>query len=447
MSKANRILIVEDEINLARILRAEMEHVGWQVQHTDTGEKALVLLEEVFDVMLLDMNLPGMSGMEVFQSIQSEALAPEVVILTGNADVERAVQAMKMGAYDYLQKPVSTEKLFLVLEKAAEKNRLKFTNFLLERRARGTENGFNGIVIADPAMKKTYELAERVAASDAAVLILGETGTGKDIMANYIHRNSSRSRGPFVSLNCAAFQENMLENELFGHERGAFTDASERKLGFFEIASDGTLFLDEISEMSLGMQAKLLHVLEKNEFYRVGGTRLIKANTRVLVASNRELDRMVEEGSFRRDLYYRINMLSLTVPPLRERKEEIIPLTEKFIEDTSAMKVLSDRAKASLLGYDWPGNVRELKHVIQRAVIISRGEFIDEEDIVLTPSGGGVKEQERVFVPLEEMEAKYIFEVLNSVNWKRSVAANILELDPKTLYRKIIKYGLSTSNS
>jgi len=441
------ILIVEDEVNLARVIRTELENSAWSVFHASTGENAVALLEERFDVMLLDLNLPGMSGMDVFRSMGRGPDSPEVVIVTGNADVSVAVEAMKLGAYDYLLKPVPMERLFLVLEKALDKARLRFRNLLLEAKSSSQDKHLANLVIMDPVMSETFELAERVAGTESSVLITGETGTGKDVLANFIHRSSLRRNGPFVSVNCASFQESTLENELFGHEKGAFTDAKERKLGFFEIASGGTIFLDEISEMPLGMQAKLLHVLEKGEFYRLGGTRVIRSDARILAATNRNILKSVKNGSFREDLYFRINMFTIDMPPLRRRPDEIIPLAELFLKDVNAIKFLSDTAKERLLSYSWPGNVRELKHVINRANILAIDEFIDVEHLRIEepwqPSQGRETEEAGWETrTLRQLEIEHMRRVLTTVKWKRIEAAGILGIDPKTLYRKIKMYGL-----
>lgn len=446
MSK-KKLLIVEDESNLARVISTEAKGAGWEVSHAGTGEEALVYLEERFDVVLLDLNLPGMSGMDVYRSISGEDNIPEIVILTGNAEVKIAVEAMKIGVYDYLQKPVPMERLFLVLEKAGEKSRLRFQNLMYQKKAEKDEKRFQDLVIVDPSVRGTFDLAQRVAKTDSSVVIMGETGTGKDVLANYIHLNSLRTQGPFVSINCASFQESMLENELFGHEKGAFTDARERKLGFFEIASGGTIFLNEISEMPMGMQAKLLHVLEQSEFYRVGGTRLIRSDARVLTATNRDLEERVKEGAFRQDLYYRINMFSITVPPLRQRRADIIPLAEKFLSQTNPEKILADEAKTVLSGYAWPGNVRELKHVIQRAAILTSDDFIGSDHLMIDAVKDTVDIEELMLssdatVTLEQIQARHIQNVLASVGWNRAKASEVLDVDPKTLYRKIRKFGL-----
>jgi transcriptional regulator with PAS, ATPase and Fis domain len=295
--------------------------------------------------------------------------------------------------------------------------------------------------------RETFELAQRVAKTDSSVVIMGETGTGKDVLANYIHRKSTRSSGPFISINCASFQESMLENELFGHEKGAFTDAGKRKLGFFDIASGGTLFLDEISEMPLGMQAKLLHVLEKSEFYRVGGTRIIRSDARVLTATNRDLEKRVEEGAFRQDLYYRINMFSITMPPLRDRPLDILPLAENFLEHINTEWTFADESRSVLTSYGWPGNVRELKHVVQRAALLSPGGSIDPDHLMIVPATSELNLNNTTSsrdgkISLEQMEAQHIRNVLRLTDWKRSEAAKILDVDPKTLYRKIRKFGL-----
>jgi DNA-binding NtrC family response regulator len=448
MPSTRKVLLVEDENNLARVLKVELERGSWKVRHASTGEEAMVLLEERFDVMLLDMNLPGMSGMDVFRSISKGGDAPEVVVLTGNADVEGVVEAMKMGAYDYLQKPAPMERLFLILERAAEKSQLRLRNLLLENQSRIEHESMSDIVISDPVTVEVYQMAQKVSVTEASVLLTGDTGTGKDVLANFIHRNSPRSEGPFVSVNCASLQSTVLENELFGHEKGAFTDARERKLGFFETATGGTIFLDEISEMPIEMQAKLLHVLEKGSFYRVGGTRMIQSNARVITATNRNIAERVKDRAFREDLYFRINMFSIHSPPLRERPGDILPLSELFLEQANASLELSSEAHRALQGYTWPGNVRELKNVIQRAAILGAGEeHIETYHLMLSHNleyhaKDGQGADDRQLESLEAMEARHIARILDSVGGKRKEAAEILGVDPKTLYRKIQRYKL-----
>ena len=448
MNPVRKLLLVEDEYNLARVLKTEIETNSWAVSHASTGEEAMAMLEERFDVMLLDMNLPGMSGMDVFRSLSQGPDAPEVVILTGNADIEGAVMAMKMGAYDYLQKPVPMERLFLILERAAEKSQLRLRNLLHEDRSRKKSEILAEMVVTDPVTVAVYRTAGKVCATEASVLLTGETGTGKDVLANYIHARSPRGGGPFVSVNCASLQATVLENELFGHEKGAFTDARERKLGFFETASGGTIFLDEISEMPVEMQAKLLHVLEKGTFYRVGGTRPLQSNARVITATNRDIEQRVREGAFREDLYYRINMFTLHLPPLRQRLKDIHPLSRLFLKQAHNIQNLTREAEAALLEYPWPGNVRELKHVIQRAAILaSEEESIGLEHLMLRTTDA-LRPFEDTPLPPEEMgtleavEATHIARVLGHVGGSRQEASRILGIDPKTLYRKVLKYGL-----
>jgi DNA-binding NtrC family response regulator len=374
--------------------------------------------------------------------------APEVVVLTGNADIEGAVEAMKMGAYDYLQKPASMDRLFLILDRAAEKSQLRLKNMLHEDRSRIERETMSDLVVADPETEKRYKMARKVSSTDASVLLTGDTGVGKDVLANYIHQNSPRSEGPFVSVNCASFQATVLENELFGHEKGAFTDARERKLGFFETATGGTIFLDEISEMPVEMQAKLLHVLEKGSFYRVGGTRMIQSDARVITATNRDIAERVNEGRFREDLYYRINMFSIHMPPLTERPGDIVPLGELFLRQVNSPLELSKDSRDILKRYPWPGNVRELKNIVQRAAILADGEtYIEPEHLML--GGGSVAEPVNAehfdgqeLQSLEAVEEHHISRVMESVGGKRKEAAEILGIDPKTLYRKLKKYGL-----
>jgi len=450
--KEGKILLVEDDLYYGKILSNELKNAKWDTLHAKSGEEALLKMGEQFDVMLLDLNLPGMNGLELLQSIAGEADLPEVVVLTGSADIGHAVEAMKLGAYDFLQKPVPMEKLFLVLKKAAEKRRLRLRNLLLEKKANRNEEDISQIIVKSRSMEKTFELAQRVAGEEVVVLLLGETGTGKDVLAKFIHQKSEKANGPFISLNCASFQKSMLENELFGHEKGAFTDAQESKPGFFEVAFNGTVFLDEIGEMPLDMQAKLLHVIENKAFYRVGGTRMIRSNTRLITATNQNLEDLVKKGSFRQDLFFRINMFSIMVPPLRIRGEEIVPLAEFFLREVSPGKVLEERAKEVLLGYQWPGNVRELKHVIQRAAIVSDQVTVGPEHLSINSTGGFQKprgddlEMDRRLT-LNEVEGRYIRKILDSLGWKKGEAARVLGIDPKTLYRKIRMYGLSPGDS
>jgi DNA-binding NtrC family response regulator len=387
-----------------------------------------------------------MSGMDVYRSMSKGMDAPEVVILTGNADIEGAVEAMKMGAYDYLQKPAPMNRLFLILERAAEKSQLRLKNRLLEDRSRIEREIRSNIVVSDPVTVELYKIARKVSSTDASVLLTGDTGTGKDVLANFIHQNSPRSEGPFVSVNCASFQATVLENELFGHEKGAFTDARERKLGFFETATGGTIFLDEISEMPVEMQAKLLHVLEKGSFYRVGGTRMIQSDARVITATNRDIEERVKERRFREDLYYRINMFSIHLPALSERPGDIVPLGELFLQQANSTLEFSRESLAALERYPWPGNVRELKNVVQRASILADGEsLIEPEHLMLSgdlPTGSPCDEKELLSMSMEDVEKGHIARVLGSVGGRRKEAAKILGVDPKTLYRKIQRYGL-----
>ena len=434
---SEKILIVEDEQKLAMVLKSELERAGMEVTTAGAGEDALKILQESFDVMLLDLNLPGMSGMELFEAVRDEANVPEVVFITGDADLSNAVKAMKLGAYDYLKKPVPMERLEIILRKAAEKRRIRFQNVGLKSQFQREETVRQQPVVLSPATKKISSFAGKIAGAGETVLITGETGSGKDVLAKFIHQNSGKSGGPFIQINCAALQETILENELFGHEKGAFTGARSRKLGFFEISSDGTLFLDEIAEMGLGMQSKLLQVLENGSFYRVGGTRLITTDVRVITATNRDLDKSIREGGFRQDLFYRLNAFSIHLPPLRDRTEEIIPLAERFLA-----KRLSEESRKELLSYHWPGNVRELKQVIQRASIIADGVEIEPSDLYLKPLGQDAGSVDFKPLALESLESEHIARVLDSVNWNRSSAAEVLDIDPKTLYRKIKKYEL-----
>ena len=439
-----RLMIVEDDPGLSRILSDGLNRRGMEVVLVTSGEEAIRQLAHRFHVMLLDLSLPDMGGLEVFARILEEPYAPEVVVLTGEGNVESAVETMKLGAYDYLRKPIAMERLFLTLTKAAEKCRLRFDNIHLKNLKVKADAEHGEIVIISPRMKVVMSLVNRVAATDASVLITGETGTGKDIVAMAIHQNSPRNKGPFIAINCASLQESTLESELFGHEKGAFTDAKERKLGFFEIASGGTFFMDEIGYMSLALQAKLLHALEKGTFFRVGGTRLVHTNTRVVAATNVELEKKIEEGSFRRDLYYRINMFSLELPPLRERKEEILPIAEKFLKEVGTVKRLSEESKRLLVHSNtWPGNIRELKHVVQRAALLSQGEEILPEDLGMMNHPSIASYGQSDPHSLEEVERNHILAILSLVEGNKMEASRILGISSKTLHRKIKKYSSS----
>jgi DNA-binding NtrC family response regulator len=437
-----RVLIVDDDNNLRRVLRMELGEAGFSVNDVESGQKAMeILSKEDFDILLLDLNMPGIQGLEVLQWIRQEEVGVEVVILTANATIQTAVEAMRMGAYDYLTKPFKFDELGLVIQKAAEKNGLVRENRRLRSRLARQES-FPEIVTAAPAMRELLETVRRIAPSTVPVHIFGESGVGKELVARGIHSASDRAGQAFVALNCAAITESMFESELFGHEKGAFTGAQLQKPGLLEIASGGTLFIDEVGEMPLPVQVKLLRVLETGVFYRVGGVREIKVDFRLVSASNKDLVKESDKGTFRKDLYWRIGGVTLQVPPLREHPEDIPLLVQHFLDMHPQFKHkhLAADSLALLVRYAWPGNVRELFHLLHRACLLSRddrlapGEFPGLTPETALPASGSLK--------LEDVERAHILRVLKESKGHRSRAAELLGIDPKTLYRKLQHYDI-----
>ena len=444
-----KVLIAEDEAHLGSILRNFLEGRGYQVSvHTD-GRSALdALRAEAFDVALLDIVMPEMDGLEVLRQIREELSPPEVIIITGNGTIETAISAMKLGAYDYLAKPYRMAEIDVMVRRAWEKRELTRENTLLHKRLSLAE-AQSEIVTQYAPMQAVLALVERVARSDSAVLILGESGTGKELVARMLHRLSHRVTGPLVDINCAAIPDALVESELFGHERGAHAEASTRKLGLFELANGGTIFMDEIGALDPKVQGKLLRALELGTFYRVGGTQKVRADIRVVAASNQDLAQRVANGTFRSDLYYRINTISITLPPLRERSVDIPLLARHFLESApdGVPRTLSPDAIDALQAYPWPGNVRELRNVIERAALVSTGSTINASDIPLgglPPANGGRPTDP--MAPLEQVERQHIETVLQHARWHQGRAAEILGISPKTLYRKIREFGLRRPN-
>ncbi|HSE06021.1 MAG TPA: sigma-54 dependent transcriptional regulator [Methylomirabilota bacterium] len=443
MSAPIRVLVADDEKNLRELLVRELGRKGHAVSGVADGRAALEQLkEETPDVLLLDMKMPHLEGIEVLRELQEVPEAPQVIVMTGFQEVSTAVEAMKLGAYDYLTKPARIEELDILIRKAAEKGRLMRQNVVM--RAQLDEPGYQGIITGSPRMDEVLRLVDRVAPTDSSVLVLGESGTGKELVARAIHDRSPRATQAFVPIHCGALAREVLESELFGHEKGAFTGAVATKPGLIELADGGTLFLDEIGEMEPESQVKLLRVLESHAFFRVGGTRRRTVDMRLVAATNRDLAEAIKTGGFRQDLFYRINTITITLPPLRDRREDIRRLAEHFLEQnaTYGRKRLSDAAMDALERYGWPGNVRELQHAVQRAVILSQGDVLQPTDLpeeirgdhASTGSPGG---------SLEDMERQHIISTLRHVGGHRAKAAAVLGIDPKTLYRKIQQYGLS----
>lgn len=451
--EAIKILLAEDEMNLSRILETQLRKRGFEVSVVHDGRAAVETLKaEEFDVALVDLVMPEVDGIGVLREAVELDSAPEVVIVTGNGTVETAIAAMKLGAYDYVTKPCRVAELEMLVKRAFEKRRLARENVRLQTRLSRREE-FPEIVTASPAMGKVLDLVRKVAASESAVLITGESGTGKELVARAVHRLSPRAEGPLTDINCAAIQENLLESELFGHERGSFTGAMTRKLGLFELADGGTLFMDEIAELAPRLQSKLLRALESGEFFRVGGTQKVSTNVRLLAATNRDIEAEIADGNFREDLYYRINTLTVEIPPLRERPEDIPVLARHFLKKqaTTNPPELTDEALEALLAYSWPGNVRELRNVMERLAILCAGQEIKAPDLprdVAQPRRTDGPGPALVGQPvsLEEVERAHIEAVLLRENWHQGNAAETLGISPKTLYRKIRSYGLERPN-
>ena len=454
MNNKSEILIVDDDSAHRTMLRTLLS--GWQydIIEADDGSTAIEKVKErPFDLVLMDVRMLKVSGLEALDEIKAFNPAIPVIIMTAYSSLETAVEAIKKGAYDYLTKPLDFDKLKITIQRAMEHIRLKQENRILKE-SLGTHFDRQNIIGQSPAMIQLLETVSQVAASEATVLINGESGTGKELIAGAIHFNSLRKDGPFVKINCAAITETLLESELFGHERGAFTGADKRKEGRFAQAHKGTLFLDEVSEMALAMQAKLLRVLQEREITRVGGDTAVKVDVRVIGATNRNLKHMIKEGSFREDLFYRLNVISLDIPPLRKRRDDIVLLTQHFIQNFAEknrkqIKGFTPKAIDRLIRYDWPGNVRELMNAVERAVVLARTERIDDEDlaIIQTPFDQAVEstpvlEEINEITTLENMERTAVIKTLKATDGNKSEAARRLGITRKTLHKKLKKYGI-----
>jgi two-component system response regulator AtoC len=438
MSERARVLVLEDEASLREILCETLRERG----HEPLAAASLVEGQEALDsadldVAIIDLQLPDGSGIELLRRIREEQLAVEGIVLTGHADVGSAIEAMKLGAYDYLVKPLRIDELEALVEKAYEKASLRRENVSLRQRLERLRPP-EGIVTEDPRMLEVLKALERVAASELPVLVQGESGTGKELIARAVHSRSPRANGPFIPLNCAAVPENLIESELFGFEKGAFTGALQRKQGLFELADRGVLFLDEIGELPSIVQVKLLRAVETREFYRVGGTRPVRADIRLVSATNKDLKQAAQAGEFREDLYFRLNGVTLTLPPLRERKGDVALLATHFLKGLpGGRRSLGRRAIEKLQSYAWPGNVRELQMVIRRAAVLSSKENLDAEDIPLDRREPDWRAQVPSGITLAEMEREYILRVLAENSGHRGRTARALGIDVKTLYNKL----------
>lgn len=435
-----KVLIVDDEESFRDLLVQRFGRKGCHVKGVGSGTEALqALKEEAFQVAIFDIKMPGMDGLELLQRARQMEENLQVIMLTGHGTTASAIEAMKMGAYDYLTKPYSLTELEVILQKAYEKRMLLEENMGLKaviQRGRSSK-----VVVGESqAITRVLELTKKVAVADTPVLVEGESGTGKELIVSSIHQWSGRAQQPFVAVNSGALPAQLLESELFGHEKGAFTGALAQKKGLIESAHRGTLFLDEIGEMDLGLQVKFLRFLETGEFRRVGDVRLRKVDVRVVAATNRNLEAEVAKGNFREDLYYRLNVIKILVPPLRERKEDIPLLVEHFMQKMGAGKArkLTSEAIEALMNHDYPGNVRELFNILERGMLISSGNEIHEEDLFSCITG----RKEPQICTLEEMEKRHIKQVLRMVNWNKTKAAELLGISLRNLYRKIEGYQL-----
>jgi len=458
-----KILVVDDEKNLRLVVQKEMARQGHEVACADDGEMAWSLLEEQdYDVMLCDINMPRLGGIGLLRRVKDRSQnPPEVIMLTGQATVESAIEAMKLGAYDYLTKPYRIAELSALVGQANEKQQLKVDNRRLRAQIARTSASLPEIVAESPQMKEALRLVNRVAPSETSVMITGESGVGKELIAQAIHRLSRRGDKPFIDLNCAALQDNLLESELFGHEAGAFSGARARKLGLFEIADGGTLFLDEIMEMPMALQSKLLRALETRSFFRVGGVKKVEVDVRLLAATNRDKDVAVADGMFRADLFYRVNSFEINVPPLRERREDILPLARHLLHKLAGQNEpeLTPAAADALVAFDWSGNVRQLRNCLERAILLADGDTIGPRELppeiayrtertsvsvsFAAPQKNGVGSFHNASpTNLRESERAQIIGALEKTGWHRGKTAELLGISPSTLYRRLREYDL-----
>lgn len=450
MEYKTSLLIVDDELIALRNLEHIMIKEGYVIQATQSGPNALKLIEEKrFDVVLTDLKMEKVDGMQLLKKCRSLYPDTEVIVITGYATVQSAIQAIKKGAYDYITKPFKLDEVRRVVKEAVEKVRLKQENAQLREQIENYQ-GKVKIITQDPEMRRLLETARQIAPTDCNVLLSGESGTGKELFARYIHLYSRRAEGPFFAINCGAFNEELLGNELFGHEKGAFTGASAMKKGLIETASGGTLFLDEITEMPLSMQVKLLRVIQEKEVLRLGATSSMAVDVRFVAATNRDIQDTIKGGGFRQDLYFRLNVVSLRIPPLSERKEDVSLLSYYFLKKYAAImkkkiNEISPDVIAILMNYDFPGNVRELENIIERGVALSNGEVIEiahlPEDL-RELSIRTFRKKEGKIPSLEEQEMAYINWVLSEVGNNKTIAAQILGIDRVSLWRKLKKYGI-----
>jgi len=448
-----KLLIVDDERTQREMLRSILEMRDFQVFAAADGHEALNILDKHrVDIIISDLKMPEMSGLELFSKIKEKYPETVFIIMTAHGSIESAVESVKQGVYTYITKPINTDELLHHIHLAQQTINLKRENVALKQEASAVRAS-KQIVSSSKEMKTLMEQVAMVAKSDATILVRGESGTGKELIANAIHYNSNRSEGPFVKVNCGAIPETLLEDELFGHEKGAFTTALNRRRGRFEMAHKGTIFLDEIGDMAPQLQVKILRVLQEREFERIGGSEIITVDVRLIAATHTNLEQMVKDGKFREDLYYRINVVPLEVPPLRKHRDDILLLANYFLETYAAkngrkFKGLSRKAQETLLQYTWPGNVRELENTIERAVVMGQSEYVEDTDLLLTLKGAHLN-TEAVFdklldeqIPLETVEKELLSRSLARAAGNRSMAARMLGLSRRTLQYRAEKYNL-----
>ncbi len=447
------ILLVDDDRAHRTMLRVNLQGAGYETVEVGDGDQVLdALADHEVDLILLDLKMRRMGGIETLEMLREHGRVEPVIVITAFSSVESAVEAMKHGAADYVTKPVDIDALQLTIERTLDVEALREENAALRQRL-GEQFDFGNIIGRSAAMQKVFETLSLVAPSDATVLVTGESGTGKELIANAIHQNSNRSSGPFIKVNCAALHENLLESELFGHEKGSFTGADRQRKGRFELASHGTLFLDEIGDMSMQTQAKILRVLQEGELERLGGSETVKVDVRLIAATHRDLDKMVAEGTFRQDLFFRLSVVPVELPPLRERSEDIPLLADFFLKRYSKknrkdIKGFHPQALVLLARYAWPGNIRELENSIERAVILCLGEQITPrelppqmvpEDFVRSVADPAVP---ATGLTLKDVEREVIRATLEQTGGNRSRAAKLLGIARQTLLNKIREYGL-----
>jgi two-component system response regulator HydG len=449
-----KILVVDDEQSHRTMLKAVLTREGYTVSEADDGTSAIKAVEaEPFDLILMDVRMTDMDGIQALEEIRKISPSVPVIMMTAYASVKTAVEALKAGAHDYLTKPLDIDELKILIRKALEHYHLQTENILLRERL-ADRFDFSRIIGTSRRMRELFETLSLVAPSDATVLIYGESGTGKELVANAIHQNSPRAQKPFVKVSCAALPETLLESELFGHERGAFTGAFTRRIGRFQVADGGTLLLDEVNTMTLSTQVKLLRVLQEREFEPLGSTRTIRVDIRLIASTNKDLESEVKEGRFREDLFYRLNVVPVLLPPLRERKEDIPLLAEHFFtrlqeKNRRAIKGFLPKTIDMMLRWDWPGNVRELENVVERAVLLCRSDYISPEDLPGSMQGlsGPDEAQSLMHVPsgmtMREVEKQVIIQTLDEVKGSRTQAAKTLGLSRKTLQNKLKEYGIT----